>query len=41
MRRICYRTERKKRYRAIWNHIIRVSVSDLKRKNYANLNAKF
>ena len=26
-----------KGYRAIWNHIIRVSVSDLK-KNYANLN---
>ena len=27
-------------YRAIWNHIIRVSVSDLK-KNYANLNVSF
>ena len=29
-----------KGYRAIWNHIIRVSVSDLK-KNYANLNVSF
>ena len=27
-------------YRAIWNHIINVSVSDLKR-NYANLNVSF
>ena len=29
-----------KGYRAIWNHIINVSVSDLKR-NYANLNVSF